>query len=125
MDRRKEAFAIFTSSVITELIGIHAIFGAFLCGTVIPRQHEIPRRIASKLEDLVGDLFALAVHDERLVRRAGRVVHAIRFVLLGHDLIRGVLRAIGASATLCGAATIGAAGATWLLSLRSVRALER
>lgn len=44
---------IFTSSAITELIGIHAIFGAFLCGTVIPRAHAIPRRIADKLKDLV------------------------------------------------------------------------
>ena len=45
--------SIFTSSAITELIGIHAIFGAFLCGTVIPRTHGIPRRITDKLGDLV------------------------------------------------------------------------
>jgi len=45
---------IFASSAITELIGIHAIFGAFLCGTVIPRTHGIPRRIADKLGDLVA-----------------------------------------------------------------------
>jgi len=46
--------AIFTSSAITELIGIHAIFGAFLCGTVIPRTHGIPRRIADRLGDVVS-----------------------------------------------------------------------
>jgi Kef-type K+ transport system membrane component KefB len=44
---------VFASSAITELIGIHAIFGAFLCGTVIPHRHDLPRRIAGKLEDLV------------------------------------------------------------------------
>ena len=45
--------SIFASSAITELIGIHAIFGAFLCGTVIPRERGLPRRIAGKLEDVV------------------------------------------------------------------------
>jgi Kef-type K+ transport system membrane component KefB len=45
--------SIFASSAITELIGIHAIFGAFLCGVVVPKRHGIPRRIAGKLEDLV------------------------------------------------------------------------
>jgi Kef-type K+ transport system membrane component KefB len=45
---------VFASSAITELIGIHAIFGAFLCGTVIPRDHGLPRRIAERLEDLVS-----------------------------------------------------------------------
>lgn len=44
---------VFASSAITELIGIHAVFGAFLCGTMIPRTHGIPLRIAGKLEDLV------------------------------------------------------------------------
>jgi Kef-type K+ transport system membrane component KefB len=44
----------FTSSAITELIGIHAIFGAFVCGAVVPRAHELPRRIAERLEDLVS-----------------------------------------------------------------------
>jgi Kef-type K+ transport system membrane component KefB len=44
---------VFASSAITELIGIHAIFGAFLCGAVVPKTGGIPRRIADKLEDLV------------------------------------------------------------------------
>lgn len=45
---------VFASSTITELIGIHAIFGAFLCGVVMPREHGLPRRIAERLEDLVS-----------------------------------------------------------------------
>jgi Kef-type K+ transport system membrane component KefB len=45
---------VFTSSAITELIGIHALFGAFLCGAVVPKQHGLPRRIAERLEDLVS-----------------------------------------------------------------------
>jgi Kef-type K+ transport system membrane component KefB len=45
---------IFASSTITEMIGIHAIFGAFLCGTVIPRDHGLPQLIIGRLEDLVS-----------------------------------------------------------------------
>ena len=45
---------IFASSTITELIGIHSIFGAFLLGTVIPRGHGLPQRIIERLEDLVS-----------------------------------------------------------------------
>jgi Kef-type K+ transport system membrane component KefB len=44
---------VFASSAVTELIGIHALFGAFLCGAVIPRAHGLPHRIAARLEDLV------------------------------------------------------------------------
>jgi Kef-type K+ transport system membrane component KefB len=38
------------SSGITELIGIHALFGAFLFGAVLPRQGGLAGQVASKLE---------------------------------------------------------------------------
>jgi len=44
---------LFLSSVITELIGIHALFGAFLFGAIIPKQGSFAAAIAEKLEDLV------------------------------------------------------------------------
>ena len=47
---------ILASSAITELIGVHAIFGAFLAGVVVPKHHGIPGRIADRIEDLVGTL---------------------------------------------------------------------
>jgi Kef-type K+ transport system membrane component KefB len=45
--------ALLTSSLITEFIGIHAIFGAFLLGSIIPHDSAIARTLAQKLEDLV------------------------------------------------------------------------
>ncbi len=45
--------AVLTSSLFTELIGIHAIFGAFLLGAMIPHQSEIARAFRQKLEDVV------------------------------------------------------------------------
>ena len=37
----------------TEWIGVHAIFGAFLCGVVIPHDSSLARALTARLEDLV------------------------------------------------------------------------
>lgn len=44
---------LFVSSWIAELIGIHALFGAFLMGAIIPRDGGFARVLAEKLEDIV------------------------------------------------------------------------
>jgi Kef-type K+ transport system membrane component KefB/nucleotide-binding universal stress UspA family protein len=44
---------VFLSSWATELIGIHALFGAFLFGAMLPKQGGFARALAEKLEDLV------------------------------------------------------------------------
>lgn len=41
------------SSWATELIGIHALFGAFLLGVALPKDGNLARALADKLEDLV------------------------------------------------------------------------
>ncbi len=41
------------SALVAEAIGIHAIFGAFLLGAVIPHQTRLAASLTSKLEDLV------------------------------------------------------------------------
>ncbi|MEW6754928.1 MAG: cation:proton antiporter [Candidatus Latescibacterota bacterium] len=41
------------SAVATELIGVHAIFGAFLCGAVIPHDSGVARELTRRLEDFV------------------------------------------------------------------------
>ncbi len=52
--------ALFLSSWATEAIGIHAIFGAFMFGAVLPRSHSIVSQITERLED-VTVLFLLPV----------------------------------------------------------------
>jgi len=44
---------LFLSAWATELIGIHALFGAFLMGAIIPREAGFARVLAEKLEDIV------------------------------------------------------------------------
>jgi Kef-type K+ transport system membrane component KefB len=44
---------LLASAWLTEFIGIHAIFGAFLFGACIPHQSRLGRELPQKLEDLV------------------------------------------------------------------------
>jgi Kef-type K+ transport system membrane component KefB/nucleotide-binding universal stress UspA family protein len=44
---------LLASSLTTELIGIHALFGAFMLGAVMPKDGGFARTLADKLEDLV------------------------------------------------------------------------
>jgi Kef-type K+ transport system membrane component KefB len=41
------------SALVTEFIGVHAVFGAFLLGAVIPHDSQLARKLCEKLEDLV------------------------------------------------------------------------
>lgn len=49
--------ALLLASLTTERIGIHALFGAFLMGSVIPHDSPLARDIKQKFEDLVLVLF--------------------------------------------------------------------
>lgn len=41
------------SAIVTELIGIHALFGAFLLGALMPREGGLVNALVAKLEDFV------------------------------------------------------------------------
>jgi Kef-type K+ transport system membrane component KefB len=49
--------AVALSAAATEAIGIHALFGAFLLGAVLPHEGRLPREIRARLEDVVLVLF--------------------------------------------------------------------
>lgn len=49
--------ALLGSALATELIGIHALFGAFLLGAIIPHDSALARAAQDKLEDMVVVLF--------------------------------------------------------------------
>lgn len=54
------AFAILgalISATITELIGIHALFGAFLFGVIVPHESLIARDVTERLQDFIRILF--------------------------------------------------------------------
>jgi Kef-type K+ transport system membrane component KefB len=47
------ALMLFASSWVTELIGIHALFGAFMFGAILPKERKLPQQLAGKFGDLV------------------------------------------------------------------------
>lgn len=48
--------AVLLAALTTEAIGIHAVFGAFLLGAVIPHDSRLAREVTAKLHDLVTTL---------------------------------------------------------------------
>jgi Kef-type K+ transport system membrane component KefB len=49
--------ALLLSAVATEAIGIHALFGAFLLGAILPTRGRLPDQIRAKMQDVVLVLF--------------------------------------------------------------------
>jgi Kef-type K+ transport system membrane component KefB len=49
--------ALLLSMLVTEAIGVHLIFGAFLLGALIPHESGLARALTTRMEDLVSILF--------------------------------------------------------------------
>lgn len=45
------------SAFFTDVIGVHAIFGGFTVGLILPRENHFAIKVTEKLEDLIGALF--------------------------------------------------------------------
>jgi Kef-type K+ transport system membrane component KefB len=48
---------LFGSAFFTDVIGVHAIFGAFLAGIIVPRDGGLAITLTEKLEDMVSVIF--------------------------------------------------------------------
>ncbi|KAF9522733.1 Sodium/hydrogen exchanger family-domain-containing protein [Crepidotus variabilis] len=48
---------VLISAFFTDIIGVHAIFGGFLAGLIVPHDNEFAISIVEKIEDLVSILF--------------------------------------------------------------------
>jgi Kef-type K+ transport system membrane component KefB len=49
--------SLLVSSLVTEWIGIHALFGSFLVGALIPSESRLAKRATEQLDNVVGVLF--------------------------------------------------------------------
>ena len=61
---------LLASALLTEVIGIHALFGAFLAGAIMPPSRELRRQLRERLESL-SSVFLLPIFF-RLHRTADR-----------------------------------------------------
>ena len=70
--------ALLLAALTTEQIGIHALFGAFLVGAVIPHDSPLAKDIRQKFEDLVVVLFLPTFFAFTGLRTQIGLVHGLR-----------------------------------------------
>jgi Kef-type K+ transport system membrane component KefB len=74
------------SALVTEYIGIHALFGAFLVGAVIPHESRLAKEMTHKLEDVTVIFFLPAFFAFTGMRTQIGLVHGGELLNLGLDL---------------------------------------
>jgi Kef-type K+ transport system membrane component KefB len=119
--------ALLLSALTTELIGIHAIFGAFLLGAIIPHDSAIAGALTRKLEDLVTVLLLPAFFAFTGMRtQIGLVAGLEQWLLCGLIILAATAGKFGgtlASARLTGLGWREAAGLGVLMNTRGLMEL--
>ena len=101
------------SSWVTEVIGIHALFGAFLAGIVIPKNKTLQNRIIDRISDLTQVmLLPLFFVYTGLRTQAGILNSGALWISFGFILVCAVAGKFGGSALVA-----RALGQTWRNSL--------
>jgi Kef-type K+ transport system membrane component KefB len=97
--------AMLVAALATEAIGVHAIFGAFLLGTVIPHDSRLARAIRARFEDLVTILLLPAFFAFTGMRTQIDLVAGSEWLVVA--LIIGIATAGKFGGTLLGARVSG------------------
>lgn len=84
------------SAWFTQVIGVHAIFGAFLAGLSIPHEHSFAIKVAEKIEDLVSIVFlplyfAFAGLNTRLDKLDTGLVWGMAFLVIATACVGKIL----------------------------------
>jgi Kef-type K+ transport system membrane component KefB len=94
------------SAWVAERLGIHAVFGAFLAGAVVPRGRGLARALSDRLEDVtVVLLVPLFFASAGLRTRVGLLADPWLFAVLALVLLVAIAGKVGgavAAARLCG-----------------------
>ncbi|MDX2100333.1 MAG: cation:proton antiporter [Leptolyngbyaceae cyanobacterium bins.59] len=119
--------AVVVSAIITELIGIHLIFGAFLMGAVMPKNAGLTRELAEKTEDFVL-IFLLPVFFaySGLKTQIGLLNSPELWFLCGAVLLVAILgKYVGTyvAGRVCGLENREASALGWLMNTRGLTEL--
>ena len=112
------------SALATEAIGIHAIFGAFLFGAVIPHDSRLDRALTERMEDLVTIAFLPAFFAFTGLRtQIGLLAGAFQWWVCGVIILVATVGKFGGTflaARLTGVDTRRAAGLGALMNTRGL-----
>jgi Kef-type K+ transport system membrane component KefB len=112
------------STLATEAAGIHAIFGAFLLGAIIPHDSRLARDLTQKIEDLVVVLFLPAFFAFTGMRTQIGLVHgATQWLLCGVIIATASIGKFGGTFVAARITGFGARDAASLGVLMNTRGL--
>ena len=119
--------AVVASALITELIGIHLIFGAFLLGVAMPKNAGLTRELAEKTEDFVLTfLLPVFFAYSGLRTQIGLLNQPIHWLLCGAVLavaISGKFLGTYGAARLSGMPSRESAALGWMMNTRGLTEL--
>jgi len=116
--------ALLLSAWITEFIGIHAVFGAFILGAVIPHDSAVSRQLTRKMHDVVSVLLLPAFFAYTGMRtQIGLVASTEEWLLCGLIIVVATLGKFGGSLAAARLAGIGWRDASALGILMNTRGL--
>ncbi|KAJ3556665.1 hypothetical protein NM688_g1898 [Phlebia brevispora] len=73
---------LFGSAFVTDVIGVHAIFGAFLAGIIVPREGNLTSALTEKLEDMVSVIFLPLVKPIVITINTASCLHRLKYFAL-------------------------------------------
>jgi K+:H+ antiporter len=119
--------ALLLSALATEWIGIHALFGAFLLGAIVPHDSRLARELTGKLEDVTLLLFLPAFFAYTGLRTQIGLVHGVSaWLVCGGLILVACIGKFGGSAVagrLCGMPWRDAASVGILMNTRGLMEL--
>lgn len=89
---------LFSSSLATELIGIHSLFGAFLFGAIIPAHSRLARELTQRLHDFVVVAFLPAFFAFTGIRTELSLISGGLWITCGLIILVACLGKFGGSA---------------------------
>jgi len=117
---------VLLSALATEWIGIHAVFGAFLLGAVIPHNSVIARTLTDRLGDVVTILLLPAFFAFTGMRTEIGLISGTQWLLCGLIILVATIGKFGGTlvaARLTGMDWRGAAGLGVLMNTRGLMEL--
>ena len=116
--------ALLLSAWMTEFIGIHAVFGAFILGALVPHDSAVARQLSHRMQDVVSVLFLPAFFAYTGMRtQIGLVEGTEEWLLCGLIILVATLGKFGGSLAAARLAGIGWRDASALGILMNTRGL--